>query len=341
MPSELVGGLAVASAATLYLSVLLSQTLVAWAVVLVAGGLVAHILVLAFRERAAPVDRMDALALLGGAALSSMAPGFHATFAPVASATGAVALAFATRHLLTSRARHLIVAASGVPLVALGAVAGLGFPFALTPAWTFGVAAVVLWPAAVAAAGIRERHTSVLLGRELTKAEEHMERQEYTASVRDFDRAIAVSGKETPGGETPWYGKGASLILLGRYEEALVAIDKALDLNPRNEVAWLNKGNALSKMGRMIDALRCFNAAIKVNPRYEVAWNNKGNTLARLGQYDQALPCYDRALEIDPSYRGAWVNKGYVLTKLGRYDEATSCADRALRLNDRARAGAA
>src|SRR5437016_5944221 len=130
----------------------------------------------------------------------------------------------------------------------------------------------------------------------------------------------------------------ATLVLLGRYEEALRAIDTALDINPQNEVAWVNKGNALTRLGRLIDALRCFNAAIKVNPQFEVAWNNKGNALARLGKFEDALRCYDRALEIDPGYRGAWVNKGFVLTKLGRFDEAASCADRVLLLERRGRA---
>jgi tetratricopeptide (TPR) repeat protein len=231
--------------------------------------------------------------------------------------------------------------AAGVPLMALGVAAGLGSPFAARTSWILGLAAMVPWPAAVAAVGLRTRRSAFALHRELSKAERDLVREDYAESVKDFDRAIAAGAKGTPGAEVPWYGKGASLILLGRYDEALRAIDTALDMNPRNEVAWLNKGNALTKMGRLLDALRCFDASLKVNPRYEVAWNNKGNTLARLGHFEEALACYERALAIDPEYRGAWVNKGYVLTKLGRYDEATSCADRALRLNEGARSKAA
>jgi tetratricopeptide (TPR) repeat protein len=263
------------------------------------------------------------------------------TLAPLAAAAGAIPLAFATRRLLATRARDLVVVASGIPLIALGAAAGMGSAFASTPAWVLGLVAAVPWPAAVAVTAFRERHLAVTMHRELTKAERNLEREDYAESVKDFDRAIAAGAKGTPGAEIPWYGKGASLVLLGRYDEALRAIDTALDMNPRNEVAWLNKGNALTKMGRLIDALRCFNAALKVNPRYEVAWNNKGNTLARLGHFQEALSCYEHALAIDPEYRGAWVNKGYVLTKLGRYDEATSCADRALRLKEATRSKAA
>src|SRR5207247_1678111 len=95
---------------------------------------------------------------------------------------------------------------------------------------------------------------------------------EYEQSLGEYARAIATARADVPGAEIPWYGKGATLILLGRYEEALRAIDTALDINPRNEVAWVNKGNALTRMGQLMDALRCFNAAIKVNPLFEVAW---------------------------------------------------------------------
>ena len=340
LPSEFLGGFVVASAASLFLSAFLGEPNIGWATAFVVTILVAYVIAVAVLRGPNP-SRMDAVALLAGSALCAAAPAFPQALAPVLSLSGAVALALATRRLLKSKARDLLVAASGIPLIAFGAVTGLGLAFAGTAAWTFGLLAVTPWPAAVALEGVRQRRTALSVNRELSKAERHLAHEDYAQSVKDFDRAIALGGKGAPGEEMPWYGKGASLVLLGRYDEALRAIDKALDLNPRNEVAWLNKGNALTKMGRLVDALRCFNAAIKVNPKYEVAWNNKGNTLARLGHYEEALTCYEQALEIDPGYRGAWVNKGYVLTKLGRYDEATSCADHALRLNEGVRTGTA
>jgi tetratricopeptide (TPR) repeat protein len=340
-PPEFSGGLVIAAAAGLYASVKLGQSSVAWGVAGIVLLLILVILGIALSRREARLGRLDALLLAAGASLGALAPALPTTAAPALSAAGALLLAFATRRLMTSAGRDFVVAASGVSLVALGVVAAEGLPFATHTAWLLGLAAAVPWPAAVAIQGLRQRHTSAAAHREIVRAEEDLARKDYAESVRDFDRAIALGPKGTPGEELPWYGKGASLILLGRYEEALRAIDKALDLNPHNEVAWLNKGNALTKLGRLIDALRCFNAAIKVNPAYEVAWNNKGNTLSRLEHHEEALSCYERALEIDPEYRGAWVNKGYVLTKLGRYDEATSCADRALRLNERSNSRAA
>jgi tetratricopeptide (TPR) repeat protein len=339
-PSELTGGLTVAGLASLYLAYALGETYIAWGVAFVLTVLAAQVFAAIVSRRGVSVARTDGAALVAAAIASAAAPALSRNLSPILSAAGAVLLAYATRRLVKTAAKDLLVVACDVPLIALAVVTALGLAFAGSPEWTFGLLALAPWPAAVAVEGTRQRRAGLLLGKELTKAQGHLERQQYAASVKDFDRAIALGRDGVPGQEVPWYGKGASLILLGEYEAALRAIDKALDLNPRNEVAWLNKGNALTKMGRLVDALRCYNAAIKVSPRFEVAWNNKGNTLARLGHLPQALACYDRALEIDPEYRGAWVNKGYVLTKLGRYVEASACADRAIRLNERLPKGA-
>ena len=336
-PAEFTGGMTVAAAATLFASRDLGEVGVAWGVVFVLLVLAVYVLAATLARKEIRIGGTDVLLLTAGALLGALAPVVSEAVAPVMTVAGAAPLAFATRRLLRTPSRDLVAVASCFALAALGASAALESTFASTSAWALGLLAAVPWPGGVAAVGLLQRHSSVALQRELTKAERNLARRDYRESVKDFDRAIAVGAKGTPGEELPWYGKGASLILLGRYDEALQAIDKALDLNPRNEVAWLNKGNALTKMGRLIDALRCFNAALKVNLRYEVAWNNKGNTLARLGHFEEALACYQRALAIDPEYRGAWVNKGYVLTKLGRYDEATSCADRVLRLNETTR----
>ena len=42
-----------------------------------------------------------------------------------------------------------------------------------------------------------------------------------------------------------WCNKGIALFNLGRYEEALKAYDKAIELKPDLVELWNNKGNAL------------------------------------------------------------------------------------------------
>lgn len=333
---EAVAGLALSAAAGLLLAGALGQALVSAGIAVLVAALGVYVSIGLLRGRFPRPSRVDGILLATGMALGLSAPALRG--GPVLGATGLVLaaaflFAWATQRVLRTPQRILLAVGSAVPLIghALAAFVDPTYPTKLP--WIVGLVASMPWPAALASVEILRRKSATVLRRQIIRAERDVQRKNYEQSLTEYDRAIAAASKDVPGAEIPWYGKGATLILLGRYEEALRAIDRALDINPRNEVAWVNKGNALTRMGQVLDALRCFNAAIKVNPLYEVAWNNKGNALARLGKHDEALRCYERALGIDPGYRGAWVNMGFVLTKLGRFDEAASCADQALRLD--------
>ena len=339
-PDDFLGGAMVASGILLAVGLGAVGAGLAWIVAFVIAVLTAYGLGLWTLAPENRIRRREIGLLAGGAALGVSAIALPTAVMPLASVAGAACLALAARHLLPLPSRSLLAVSAGVPLVALALAAATG-AVATSMEWIVSIVAALPWPAGVAVFGLRARRAAADLSREVVEAQRHMDRRDYGRSLANYDRAIQAGSKGVPGEDLPWYGKGASLVLLGRYEEALQAIDKALDLNPHNEVAWVNKGNALTKMGRLADALRCFNAALKVNPDYEVAWNNRGNALARMGRYEDALRCYEKALRIDPGYRGAWVNKGYVLTKLGRYEEASACADRALRASERPRAGLA
>ena len=341
LPAETLGGLVLAGAVGLMLAGALGQPLVSAGIATVLIGIAAYQSIPFPRRNTAPPPRFDAFLLVAGillglgAAIFRNGPSTEVTALAIAAA---FPFSWATRRLLRSPHRAWLAIAAAVPIAGHGFAEALNPAYWLTIPWVIGILVGTPWPAALAATEILRRQSTTVLRRQLVRAERDVQRKNYEQSLVEYDRAIATARADVPGAEIPWYGKGATLILLGRYEEALRAIDTALDINPRNEVAWVNKGNALTRMGQLMDALRCFNAAIKVNPLFEVAWNNKGNALARLGKFEDALRCYDRALEIDPGYRGAWVNKGFVLTKLGRFDEAASCADRVLLLERRGRA---
>ncbi|MGI0148614.1 MAG: tetratricopeptide repeat protein [Thermoplasmata archaeon] len=333
---ETVAGLGLATAAGLLLAGAMAQGLVSGGIAIFLAGLGAYLSIELLRGAIPRPSRSDGILLAAGIGLGLSAPALRGETnlgATALALAAAFTFAWTSRRLLRTPRRVLLAIASAVPLIGHGLAAYVDPTYATTLPWIIGILGSMPWPAALAAMEILRRKSATVFRRQIVRAERDVERKEYERSLTEYDRAIAAASKGVPGAEIPWYGKGATLILLGRYEEALRAIDRALDINPRNEVAWVNKGNALTRMGQLLDALRCFNAAIKVNPLYEVAWNNKGNALARLRKYDEALRCYEHALGIDPGYRGAWVNMGYVLTKLGRFDEAASCADRALRLD--------
>ena len=176
---------------------------------------------------------------------------------------------------------------------------------------------------------VRVKWEELLVQSTLRRGDSSYLERDYDRAVRAYEKVISMSDPENnPDYDIPWYSKGAALISLGRFEEAIECLDKAIEINPMNEVTWNNKGNALSRLGRHEEAIDCYDRALKINPSYEVAWNNKGNAYARVGRLEDALKCYDRAISINEDYREAWINRGYVLVKLGMYDEAVECANR-------------
>jgi len=225
---------------------------------------------------------------------------------------------------------------SGLLILMVGALAPLAFaslgdPVAASGLWLIGSALAV----APAVLLVYRRYMASRAERRLASAEEALSKREYEKALELYEETLVFSARAGQHLGAALYGKGAALVAVGRLDDALEVLDRALSSDPGNEIAWVNKGTALTRMGRLQDALKCYNSAIRINAVYEVAWNNKGNALSRLGKNDWALRCYEHALKLDPSYRTAWVNKGYVLAKLGRFDEAAECADRALQLTAR------
>src|SRR5450830_1227784 len=153
----------------------------------------------------------------------------------------------------------------------------------------------------------------------------------YEEAILCYDQALELDPRHV----NAWSNKGNSLQNLGRYEEAIHCYDKALELDPRDAGAWTNKGSSLHSLGRNEEALRCYNQTLEFDPRNVNAWTNKGNSLHSLGRNEEAIRCYDKALELDPCYVNAWNNKGGSLDSLGRYEEAIRCCDKALELDPR------
>jgi len=53
-----------------------------------------------------------------------------------------------------------------------------------------------------------------------------------------------------------WFDKGADLSNQSKYDEAVRALDKAIEINPQYAEAWAKKGNAFAAQGKYNEALQ-------------------------------------------------------------------------------------
>jgi tetratricopeptide (TPR) repeat protein len=73
------------------------------------------------------------------------------------------------------------------------------------------------------------------------------------------------------------------------------------------------KGRALNKQGKYQEAIICFDTALDIEPNDLDALFNKGLTFQYLGKYQEAVSYYDKALVIEPNNSIILKNKGSAL----------------------------
>lgn len=101
-------------------------------------------------------------------------------------------------------------------------------------------------------------------------------------------------------------------------------------MSPNYAYAWSKKGEVLGELGRFKEALVCHNKALQIEPISAHLWSKKGLTLAKSGSLEEALKSVDRALKMDSKNAEALSSKGFVLAKMGKVEEALEYYDKAL-----------
>ena len=75
---------------------------------------------------------------------------------------------------------------------------------------------------------------------------------------------------------------------------------------------------------RYEEAIAAYDKAIEIKPDYSLAMLYRGDTLIRLKRYEEAIASYDKAIEangdwsiLEPAH--AWFGKGYALNELKQF----------------------
>lgn len=84
---------------------------------------------------------------------------------------------------------------------------------------------------------------------------------------------------------------------LGRYDESLVCINRAIEKDPTRLEGWDNKGEALRRKDKYAEAIEQFDKAIEIDPEYSKAWNSKGLALKALGRDEEEDAAFGEALD--------------------------------------------
>lgn len=161
---------------------------------------------------------------------------------------------------------------------------------------------------------------------------ERLRKAQATGEKNQKDKAAYLKTiKEI--GAIEWFETGYQSLVAKRKNEALIALTRAIELNPKFPEAYNNRGIAYEELGEMKRAIQDYSKVIELNPESAIAYNNLGIAYGKLGNYQQAITGYDKAVGLDPQYANVYGNRGNAYRRLGNSKQAINDYSKVIELN--------
>ena len=148
---------------------------------------------------------------------------------------------------------------------------------------------------------------------------------DWAGSQRSFLRAIEISPE--PGGYTRFPYALWHLIPNARWQEAEVAFDSVIQLDPVNLNARFGKALALDCQGRIDEALAVLERAMEISGTNNTSLRQLAYSLARRKRFDEALVIVNRALDLQGRWSLNIAAAGLVHAMAGQRDAAHRCIE--------------
>jgi tetratricopeptide (TPR) repeat protein len=160
----------------------------------------------------------------------------------------------------------------------------------------------------------------------------HINIEEYSDARRYLARC-PMSGQEAV--PVSFY-RGICELGEGRAESAMAHFLEALAMGPSREDlgrVLFNIGTCLKELGRLDEAIDVLRKAVEVDPEDLANHNLLGFCYYRTKRHQQAVACFRRAVEIEPNSAIDWANLASNLRDMGEIEEAMAMYEKALSLD--------
>ncbi|MEM9121503.1 MAG: tetratricopeptide repeat protein [Cyanobacteria bacterium P01_F01_bin.56] len=134
-----------------------------------------------------------------------------------------------------------------------------------------------------------------------------------------------------------WRTRGQILHQMGQPQQALIAYDRALQLEPNESVTLAYRCQTLVETGEYMHGITACQAALAGDGNWlgetpALTWGYQGQAHTQLGDYAKAIDAYDRAVALEPENAEHWLQQGWLLEQIEEFAAAALSYTRAVEL---------
>jgi tetratricopeptide (TPR) repeat protein len=182
---------------------------------------------------------------------------------------------------------------------------------------SIGILVAATWLAGTLAGASRARRIAVgavsLLAVIALAVHARAQVETWRSSEALWRHAIAVTTRNW----AAWAGLGDTLHEAGRFQEAVDAGARSMQLRPQNARAWNVVGIGLGQLGDVAGARAHLEQAVRLDPRYGEGWYNLGISYGQGGDHERAAEALAQAARLEPESPNVWANLAIARFKSG------------------------
>lgn len=175
--------------------------------------------------------------------------------------------------------------------------------------------------------GMKESRAAIAAFNQYIALEKREDRQRFVQMAKD--EVTRLSGGGGGGGSAPVAtgGGGGSAAQLKaeadalknaqKFDEAVTAYKKALEVDPNNPDLHNDLGNAYFGLKKYNDAAEAFKAATARDANYSIGWYNLANALRKADRKPEAVDAYKHYMQLNPTDSDPWFGMAQTLKSMG------------------------
>ena len=147
-------------------------------------------------------------------------------------------------------------------------------------------------------------------------------------AAEDFAAAV----EHAPGNWRHRHNLAISLALRGDHTQAILQLDRAIELNPEYANAWFNRAELYFELASYAEAVQDYTAALELSQDAQY-FNGRAHAHFMLEQFDRAVDDYRRAVELATDHAIYLTDLADACQFLGRWEEAAEAYRAALAID--------